>query len=86
MSLLQTIIENGLVIQIAIGIILIEMIAVLWLRRKAGVAVLIGLLPGLCLMIALLASLTGGDWRIIALLMTVSLPFHLIDLGLRLRR
>lgn len=86
MNVFQQFIESGLVIEIAIGLILLEMIAVLWLRRKAGLAVLLGLIPGLCLMLALLTALKGGDWRLTALWVTASLPFHLIDLRLRLRR
>lgn len=85
MNALQQLIESGLVIEIAIGLIALEMIAVLWLRRKAGVVVLLGLIPGLCLMLALLTALKGGDWRVIALWVTASLPFHLLDLRLRLR-
>jgi hypothetical protein len=86
MNALQQIIESGLAIEIAIGLILVEMIAVLWLRRKAGLAVLLGLIPGMCLMLALLTALKGDDWRIIALWVTASLPFHLIDLRMRLRK
>ena len=86
MSMFQTIVENGLVIKIAIGLIVLEMVAVLWLRRGTGGAVLIGLIPGLCLMLALLTAIQGGAWWVVALWMTVSLPFHLIDLRLRLRR
>jgi hypothetical protein len=86
MNALQQMIQSGLAIEIAIGLILFEMIAVLWLRRKAGLALVLGLIPGLCLMLALLTALKGGDWRIIALWVTASLPFHLIDLRVRLRR
>ena len=85
MNAFQHFFESGMVIKIAIGLILLEMIAVLWLRRGAGFAVLLGLMPGLCLMFALLTALKGGDWRVIALWITASLPFHLIDLRLRLR-
>jgi hypothetical protein len=86
MNALQQMIQSGLAIEIAIGLILFEMIAVLWLRRKAGLALVLGLIPGLCLMLALLTALKGGDWRIIALWVTASLPFHLIDFRVRLRR
>ena len=86
MNTLQLLIESGLAIKIAIGLIAFEMIAVLWLRRRAGIVVLLGFIPGLCLMLALLTALQGGDWRIITLWVTASLPFHLIDLRLRLRR
>jgi uncharacterized membrane protein len=85
MSVFQGFFESGFVIEIAIALIMLEMAAVLWLRRKAGVAVLFGLIPGLCLMFALLAALQNSDWQIIAFWITASLPFHLIDLRFRLR-
>jgi predicted anti-sigma-YlaC factor YlaD len=85
MSAFQRFFESGLVIEIAIGLIMLEMVAVLWLRRKAGLIMVLGLIPGLCLMFALLAVLQGGDWRLIAFWITASLPFHLIDLRFRLR-
>ncbi len=85
MSAFQQLIESGLAIQIAIGLILIEMSAVIWFRRKEASTVIIGLIPGLCLMFALLTALKGGEWWIIALWVTASLPFHLIDLRFRLR-
>ena len=85
MSVLQGFIESGDAIQIAIGLIIFEMIAVLWIRRKAGLIVLLGLIPGLCLMLALFIALRGGDWRMIAFWITASLPFHLFDLRMRLR-
>jgi uncharacterized membrane protein len=85
MTALQEFIENGHAIEIAIGLIIIEMIVVLWLRRKTGIGVLLGLIPGLCLMFALLTALQNGDWQIIAFWLTASLPFHLIDLRSRLR-
>jgi hypothetical protein len=85
MTALQQFIESGLAVQIAIGLILIEMSMVIWFRRKASRAVLLGLVPGLCLMFALLIALKGGDWRMVAFWVTASLPFHLIDLRARLR-
>lgn len=85
MNVFQGFFESGLVIKIAIALIMLEMVAVLWLRRKVGVAVLFGLIPGLCLMFALLTALQDGDWRVIAFWISASLPFHLIDLRLRLR-
>jgi uncharacterized membrane protein (UPF0136 family) len=85
MSAFQAFFESGLVIEIAIGLIMLEMIGVLWLRRKAALALVLGLIPGLCLMFALLIALQDGDWRIIAFWISASLPFHLIDLRLRLR-
>jgi hypothetical protein len=84
MSTLQHLIESGIAIQIAIGLILVEISVIMWFRRQVPRAVILGLAPGLCLMLALLTALKGGDWRMIAFWVTVSLPFHLIDLRARL--
>jgi hypothetical protein len=84
MSTLQHLIESGIAIQIAIGLILVEISVIMWFRRQVPRAVILGLVPGLCLMLALLTALKGGDWRMIAFWVTVSLPFHLIDLRARL--
>lgn len=85
MNALQALIESGNVIEIAIGLIVLEILFVVALRRTRAVAIMLGLVPGLCLMLALLTAVQGGDWRMIAFWMTASLPFHLIDLRNRLR-
>ena len=85
MNTLQSLIESGHAIQIAIGLIMVEALIIFALRRSRAGSLIIGLLPGLCLMLALLTAVQGGDWRMIAFWMTASLPFHLADLRLRLR-
>lgn len=57
----------------------------LWLTRKGwrvGDA-LLRLAPGALLLVALRASLTGLDWRWIALPLLLSFPVHLADLTRR---
>jgi hypothetical protein len=56
------------------------------LGRKTDLADALGLImPGVLLVVALRAALVGADWRWIALPLALSLPFHLFDLGRRVR-
>ena len=63
----------------------IEAIVITLWRRRAAAGVVIGLLPGACLLLALRAALTGQGWTWIALWLSLSLPAHLFDLARRLR-
>ena len=85
MNALQALIESGHAIESAIGLIMLEILFVVALRRTRAITIMLGLVPGLCLMLALLTAVQDGDWRMIAFWMTASLPFHLIDLRNRLR-
>jgi hypothetical protein len=80
--------------EVAIAILaamLIELFALIWLRRRIGhgpgVAELVtGLGAGASLLLALRASLTGTQWRYIAVWLIVALAAHVADLTLRWRR
>lgn len=85
MSWLVAWVDSGRVIDLLLLVIGIEIAALaLWKRARFAV-VLLGLLPGLCLMLALREALGDQDWRVILFWITVSLPFHLADLRLRLK-
>jgi hypothetical protein len=85
MIMVQEMIESGLAIQIAIGLIMVEAIIIFAVRRSRAGNIILGLIPGLCLMLALLGAVQGLDWRVIAFWITASLPFHLADVRRRLR-
>ncbi|MBY0520767.1 MAG: hypothetical protein K2P79_10110 [Sphingomonas sp.] len=51
-------------------------------RRWSGRALICRLMPGVMMMIALRAALTGQHWVWIALALALSFPFHLADLWL----
>jgi hypothetical protein len=82
---MQAFIESGDAIMVVIGFVVVEIIAVIMLRRSRAVSIIISIIPGLCLMLALLAALQKNGWQVIAFWITLSLPFHLIDLRSRLR-
>lgn len=81
---------SGRVIDVILALIVLEVIALVFLRMAKGRAVpLTGLLltiaAGACLMLAVRAALTGADWPWIALALTAALAAHLADLRIRLR-
>ncbi len=72
----------------AADLILLVLVAELaWLlgRRLSIAEAASAILPGLMLALALRAALTGAAWPWIALPLALSLPFHLMDLGRRLK-
>jgi hypothetical protein len=82
---METFVDSGYMMMVVIGFVIIEMIAIVIMRRASAIGIIIGIVPGLCLMLALLVALQGGRWQVIVFWVTLSLPFHLIDLRYRLR-
>lgn len=81
---------DGTIIDLVLGLTVLEALALaVWFRRSGrGIApadVLGIVAPGLGLMLALRAALTGADWRWVALCMLAALAAHLIDLRRRWR-
>ena len=71
-------------------ILLVMLLEAAWLlsrpanrSRAAALNVVVALAPGICLLLALRVALTGGDWRLIALALSASFPFHILDLQRR---
>lgn len=83
MNTLQAFYESGRAIDFVVAIVAVEILIFAILRRWP---IVIGLLPGLCLLIALRAAVTESGWQMVALWVAASLPAHLIDLRLRTRR
>jgi hypothetical protein len=52
-------------------------------ERHRGATMIIAALPGIFLLLALRAALTGADWIWIALWLAASFPAHLADLRRR---
>ena len=79
-TLMENWVSSGNAIALIIGIVMIEMLVLaVWLRGHAG-PIILGLIPGLCLMLALRAALLGQGASWVIIWLTASLPFHLIDL------
>jgi hypothetical protein len=77
-------------IDLILGLVLVEAIALTVLYRLTGKGVaprdLVGLLlAGACLLIAVRLALTGAEWVWIGLWLALALIAHLADLALRWR-
>ena len=54
--------------------------------RMLSLDIALAFLPGVCLLLALRVALTGGPWFLVAVAVTASFPFHLLDLARRRAR
>jgi hypothetical protein len=75
----------GWIVNFVIAVALLEALAILVWQRANRKALLIGLLPGLALMLAVKAALSGSG-MLVVLCLTAALPLHLIDLRMRLMK
>lgn len=88
---LGDLVRSGRIAEIALGLIVLEIIILARLRSRSGRAALdLGLFAHLAaggfLLLALRAALTGAGWETIAAWLSGGLVAHLVDLGARLRR
>jgi len=65
---------------IAIEFILLSALGRRSVRRLATTDRILALAPGVCLLLALRAALTGAGWIYVALALAASFPFHIADL------
>ena len=72
---------SGHAVDFVLLVIAVEF-AVLSLRRAGANALdrVLALMPGVCMLLALRAALTGAPWPWIAAALAASFPFHLWDL------
>jgi hypothetical protein len=82
---LQDWLESGNAVLLMIAIILVEIAVLGFAYKSRSRPIIVGLIPGLCLMMALRAAMTGQGAEWIGLWLTASLPAHLIDLYGRTR-
>ena len=74
---------GGYAADVALIALALEVIALIVLRCRMPANVITAALPGVCLLLALRASLTGAGWAWVCVWMTLSLPAHLLDLWRR---
>ena len=88
MTVLRSFIENGGVVCFALVLLTLESLALAVLAPRAGARFtpldcLLMALPGACLLLALLATQIAGDWRTVALALTIALFAHVGDVWRR---
>ncbi len=83
--MLKTFFASGHAVDLVLFVIVAEFIFLSTRRRRLGARASVGdrvlaFAPGVCLLLALRAALTGAGWEWIALALTASFPFHIADL------
>jgi hypothetical protein len=79
---------SGHVVDFIIAVLVVEGLALIFFRRGNSAPgritnIIVAALPGICLLMALRAALTGAGWMFIALWLVLSFPAHLADLWRR---
>jgi len=80
---MQELIASGRIVDIVLGVMLVEMAVLLALRRMPALDLVAMLLPGACLLLALRAALVGAPWIYIAASLAASFVAHMIDVARR---
>jgi hypothetical protein len=81
-------VASGRIVDLVLAVVAIEAALLFALRRRLGrgprpADILAMLLPGVCLMLALRAALTGAWWGAIAVALAAAFLAHLADLSRR---
>ncbi len=74
---------SGHPVDLILAVLALEILVFAIWRRRSLVNAIVAALPGICLLLALRAALTGAGWMVIALWLVLSLPAHLADLWRR---
>ncbi|MBV8971892.1 MAG: hypothetical protein JO290_06325 [Sphingomonadaceae bacterium] len=62
---------------------LVEMVVLAARKRQTPATVVLAFLPGVLILLALRAALTGAGWSVVAAWLAASFPAHLADLRRR---
>ena len=86
--MLQQLVTSGRVVDVVIGFMILEALALHIYHRRTSLGpapadTIAMLLAGLCLLLALRASLTQSDWTWVAAFLAAALVAHLADLHRR---
>lgn len=82
---------SGRAVDIVLAVIALEFVVLTLIGARSdalgpvALRTFLQLMPGACLLLALRAALTGAAWPIIALLLALSFPLHLLDTVWRAR-
>ncbi len=87
---MENLLSSARVAEAILGLMALELIALLALRRRLGrgpspAAILVTLLAGAFLLLALRAALSGAAWPWLAIWLVAALLAHVADLLLRWR-
>ena len=69
---------SGHAVDLVLLFLVLEVLMIAWARRRSAANAITAALPGVCLLLALRASLTGQGWPFMALWIGRSLPADLM--------
>ena len=83
--MLKAFFASGHAVDLVLVVIVAEFVFLSTRRRRFAARTplidrVLAFAPGVCLLLALRAALTGAGWMWVALALTASFPFHLADL------
>ncbi len=77
--------ESGNAVLLVIAVVIVEALVLVLVLKSRSRPIIVGLVPGLCLMLALRAALSGQSAEWVGLWLTAALPAHLVDLYIRVK-
>lgn len=88
--MLQGLVESGRIVDVILGLVAVEILAVALLARRGRsgfgpVDALVNALAGVGILLALRCALTGGGWTSVAGWLALALAAHLTDVARRWR-
>ena len=86
---MSTLFASGRIIDLILALVALEAVGLVLYRRQTGrglqvPAIVLGLLPGVLLLVAVRAALRGARWEWIALLLALACVAHLVDFRRRM--
>ena len=91
MAALESLVSSGRIVDIALAVLVVEVLVIIGVRRVTGSGVatpslLINAGAGGSLMLALRAALSGSAWTWVATFLVAALVFHAADVAERWER
>ena len=72
MTLFAALFESGRIADLVIAVMVVEAIVLIFVLKRPALATVMTLLPGIFMILALRAAITGAGWEIVAALFQVS--------------
>jgi hypothetical protein len=83
--MMRALYASGHIVDLILALVAVEFVILAWRRRSprpasALIDIALAIAPGVCLLLALRAALTGAPWTHVAVWLAAALPVHLADM------
>jgi hypothetical protein len=84
-TMMRALYASGHIVDLILALVAVEFVILAWRRRSprpasALIDIALTVAPGVCLLLALRAALTGAPWPLVAAWLAAALPVHIADL------